>query len=424
MNPFMLSLKRLSLVVIIITALMLTLQQIALAAGTAEIYLSPSNQTVRVGELISVDVRVKSASDQVTAAEVYGNYDSQKLELVTVDGVGSNFNYSVDELGGDGNFESTRVALNNLSGDNSFTRLFFRALQAGDAEVSLDSQTQVSDPDGELVDVTLKSASVNVVEANSDSDTSAVGAGNAVSSSVEYVGYSIANIFITTSNPSEVSVAYGEAADQLDYVATAGGNDKTSHTVILDDTVLEPANTYYFRVDATDESGRRTSTSVSSFTTNGLSVELVIVDQNDNPVKTTFSVEGSDNDYQTDENGRVVLTGLASGIAELSIDRGWLRTTQETIVVSSDSIVSLPSLVEGRTIIVQSAANQEVTLQLSDSSPFNGVLGNILLALLILGGIALVVIPLRVFMPQWLRLSNRSQSSAGSTESVEQEGKK
>lgn len=369
-------LARLSLALSLVLLLSLVVWPVS-AAGAARLYVSPSSKTVSVGQSFSLDLRVDSGDESMTAVEANGTYDDAKLRLTSIDTSGSPFDMEAEKSFGDGSFSIVRVALNNTKGDVLLARLNFEALATGQSDVDLNDDSQLSDPNGKFFNLERDSSSVSVNQSSPGPTASSnpTPTGHNMTVTPIYTGYSIVTFRVTTSRTSSAAIEYGLSADDLEFNAQSSAKSATLHTLSFNEALTRPATTYHYRVTSRSTSGSIATSPVGQVTTQGLSVNLQIVDANEQPVKAGVRVLGAETKQDTSDNGQLTLTNLTDGLHTLKIDTGW-RDSEHNIDLNRDIITNVAKSTQGVTTIEQEVVPPSVVVQL-DYVPFTFTAANV-----------------------------------------------
>jgi hypothetical protein len=102
----------------------------ALAQNTnnqpAKVYITPSNQTLKKGASLTVEIRENSGTTDANAIQANLTYPSDMLTLINIDQKSSAFPIVVQNEGSAGMISMARGIAGNLKGDNSVAKLTFR----------------------------------------------------------------------------------------------------------------------------------------------------------------------------------------------------------------------------------------------------------------------------------------------------------
>jgi hypothetical protein len=97
-------------------------------ADSGSTSLSASGGTYAIGTTFSVPVYENSGDTQVNVVQANMNYDSSKLELISIDTGQSGFNVKVSESGGSGAVKITRGSTSPVTGSVLLATLMFKAM--------------------------------------------------------------------------------------------------------------------------------------------------------------------------------------------------------------------------------------------------------------------------------------------------------
>lgn len=381
------------------------------AAGSANVYLRPATLTVTTGQTFTVEVRLDSGEQLMTAVEVYGTYDESAVEFIALDASGSPFNMAVEGTGGSGTFEIVRVAFDDAAGDALLARLTFKALRTGDTTLELLETSKLSDPDGVLFDLS-RSNTVISVSANqpnetttsngltpvnqsgtSQNQTSQSQGGLSMTVVPRYVGYTSASFVVETNLPSTVAINYGRSSENLEFTASSSQTEATFHVITLQDALLRPAEQYYFQSVSRTSAGADATGAIGNFTTQGIDVSVQVIDPDENPVSAI--IESNGQSVSTNDNGYVVLTNLSDGPHEITVRTGWWKTSRHTITVDRSYIQNSLRSLQGYSSIEQTVElpTQIVQLDYQPIASTPRTIGMFVLACIVV--LAVIVLGLR-----------------------------
>lgn len=160
---------------------------VALAAGSAELTLSPTNTTVETGDTFSLSVLVDPNGESLDTARVELEWDAAKLEVLSFD-LGSLFpnlspSNEIDNTNGDLSYGAYKFGT-AVTSSGTLATVTFHALASGSTTISVLSSSKLIADGEEMLDTSaLGSASITIsgesVESEAPEETSS---GSGVSS--------------------------------------------------------------------------------------------------------------------------------------------------------------------------------------------------------------------------------------------------
>ena len=328
-------------------------------AAAATLYLSPASSSVQQGNNISIAIRVNPGGDPVNAAQANLSYPTDKLNFVSITS-SSAFPFEVESSGGSGSVRIARGNISSVSGDQLVATVTFSAkTTTGTAAItfasgssiirSTDYQDILSGTTGGNYTVTApptptpsptpspspsspkpasgpSSASTSVTPAVAkDATAPKISDVKAVD-----IAYKTVVITWTTSEPASSIVSYGVTASYG--LSAIDGNFVTNHRVTLPADALASGTKFNFMVKSVDPAGNAATGNNGTFTTKGLTLRVIIVDQKGQAVKGALATLGS-RSALSDKQGHATLTELPSGKHQLTVKaRGKITTVMVTIL--------------------------------------------------------------------------------------------
>ncbi|MBI4256915.1 hypothetical protein HY626_02565, partial [Candidatus Uhrbacteria bacterium] len=139
---------------------------VALAAGSAELSLSPTNTSVETGDTFSLSVLVDPNGESLDTVRVELDWDASKLEVLSFD-LGSLFpnlspSNEIDNTNGDLSYGAYKFGT-AVTSSGTLATVTFHALSAGSATISvLSSSKLISDGEEKIDTSVLGSASITI----------------------------------------------------------------------------------------------------------------------------------------------------------------------------------------------------------------------------------------------------------------------
>lgn len=127
--------------VLAIVGLMLLLST---RAAVHQLYLTPNDGSIPVGQTFSLDLRMNSGTTPVNAVEAYVAYPVDQFELVSSSTDGGVFDINAPSSGvAAGIITISRGRVGGIAGDHKIATFTFRSLKAGNAGVALSRTSQL-----------------------------------------------------------------------------------------------------------------------------------------------------------------------------------------------------------------------------------------------------------------------------------------
>jgi hypothetical protein len=287
-------------------------------AASANMYLSASGSTAQGGTL-SISIRENSGSEPVNAASATITYPTGSLQYLSTSN-SSAFGIAAATSGGGGSAHVERGSLSPVTGAQTVAIVYFRVLaNSGSASIAFSSGQVLSANSNANIASSYSGTTVHLTAPVAapvapPADTippkiTDVKASNITASSVV--------ITWTTSEPASSSVDYGPTKDYG--LSTSDGTLITAHKIVLNSSLIVPAQQYHYAVKSADAAGNAASSPDSTFTTQGAKVVVSVRDQKNKPVKGA-KVSLLDSSAITDKNGKATVTGATVGKQTLVVD--------------------------------------------------------------------------------------------------------
>lgn len=352
--------------------------QLPVSAASASLRLN-APQRAQINEQIAVELAVNS-QEVVSAVEVRVNF-SDNLSFVGFDLTNSVFTNEVNSETGDGEIIFTRTSPSAQSGNQRVVTLLFNADESGQATVSIANSSNAASTNGEELTLNTPTASINISNEQAETNTQELAISEV---GEESVGYKQAVLNALTNQDASVFVKYGIEADDLNYTASSP-IESTSHRIALNESVLELGTTYYYQVVAVS-SGDYAESEVSSLTTKGVTVSLILTDAEGLPLSNVdVTLAETGDSVESDDNGQAVFENLATGSYSVYVGNA---TDDTRAIFVEGEVVSQPGRdANGNVVVTETVA--PVQFQLSfDYQPTTNPLVR---ALVVAGLLALVV---------------------------------
>ncbi|TAL50333.1 hypothetical protein EPN81_02985, partial [Patescibacteria group bacterium] len=139
---------------------------VALAAGSAELTLSPTNTSVATGDTFSLSVLVDPNGESLDTARVELDWDASKLEVLSFD-LGSLFPYlspsnEIDNTNGDLSYGAYKFGT-PVTSSGTFATVTFHALASGSTTISVLSSSKLIADGEEMINTSsLGSSSITI----------------------------------------------------------------------------------------------------------------------------------------------------------------------------------------------------------------------------------------------------------------------
>ena len=296
-------------------------------AASASLSLSPASSSVNQGATFTITVRMTS-DEPVNGVQANLSYPADLLDFVSI-GTSSAFSIVAENAGGGGSVRIGRGALPAVSGSQSVATVRFKArTSSGSAAVNFAGGSQVVSANSNANIMTGSSGGNYTLRPTATpAPASPAAAADTIPPTISSVKTSDAKtnsvtVSWTTSEPATSEVVYGLNTGYG--ISATDGNRVTEHRVVLNSPLLVPGKKYHFIVKSVDAAGNAASSQDSTFTTQGATLQVKVVNQDNKPVsgaKVTFGdVSGT-----TDKNGQAMIAGLAlgkqTGVVEHSGDK-------------------------------------------------------------------------------------------------------
>ena len=335
--------------------------QLVHAAGAATISFSPSNGNYEIGKSFSVNVNVNNGAVPTATAQVILNYDTSKLQLTNLASASEPFETQFGSATTGGTIDVTRASLNgDITGSNSFMRLTFKALAAGNGTVTVTSGSSIlkADDSSQIWNESLTTATYSVVapvivaptptpnptpapttpsptptnpsspsptpqnntanpaqpEANETAVESNPPAAELVDEQPQVTERSLKRVSLSlkTKSPVRAKVLYG--IDGQLSSATQETELSTNPTISLDPKLLVPGRTYSYKVVLTDEQGSVTETDIATFRAKGFNLRVLLRDKDNKPLaKVKVTLRSEPREGTTNDEGIVEFEDVELG---------------------------------------------------------------------------------------------------------------
>ena len=415
-------------------------------AATGLIYLTPATSSVQANNTIVLALRINPGTT-VNGVQATVNFDTSKLQFVSVDTSGSPFNVRLQQsqTGGTltlarGNLDggvssdaivatitlkatastgSTSVTIANANATATDSNYTNPAVQNAAVSVSVPTcangqtgtppncvtpvpvvataPTTPASPVTKAVPV-IKSGTTDVRSDAQAAASAALPSAVIISTPAPKISgvnaiaqYTLASLSITTDIPTITYVKYG--LDKSLKFATPESDLTTNHVINLDSKLLAPGETYYYAFVAKTAAGKIQESAVKSFQTHGLTVKIKVMDAHQKPLRNKMVVLHSvAYTTKTDNDGIATITNATPGLHHLEYKAGKKVLSQTILVANNVTTVGAN----------QAAAVQNFALVFKVTSTAKGlVVITVLLTLILLVG-AVVVLFKRVGSPKLL----------------------
>jgi len=302
------------------------------AAASASMSLSVSSSSVAKGSYLTVYIRENSGSEPVNAAQANFSYPSNLLQYSSISN-SSAFSVVAQNSAGGGSVNIGRGALPSVSGSQLIASVTFKALTdsgtasfgftGGSSVVSANSNTDIA------ASKTGTSARLVVPVPPAPKDTTPPTISKV---SVKDVSTNTATITWTTSEPATSEIDYGFTTGYG--LSATNGNLTTDHSIVLSSALVIPATTYHFVVKSADQAGNSASSSNQAFTTAGIPITVLVMDEQSNKPVVGARVAWNNEISTTNTQGRATLQNLPAGTTTIVVRVGG-NTFAQTVAVSS-----------------------------------------------------------------------------------------
>lgn len=347
--------KQLPIIYIIVVAAIfgsMVLLHGALAA-TGRIYISPATKSVQNGTTFTVELRINPGGRSADGVQATLNFDAAKLQYVGRDAGGSAFpvgiiasqtatsatteratfgtppttdvlieRFSFKAIAGSG---TTSISVSNAKGSDS-NGLFDTAVAGTQVSLTTPPPTPTPTPDQTPNPVpTTPKPTPNPDNQQPSTPTERPTTTTRVTSDVApelsvndtIVAFTQARFKVSTNKPTRAYIAYGLDAGAL--VQTPLSALSMSHSIELDETILQPGTAYVYKIVLADEAGNVSESPIKSFKTKGFTVIITIVDKRQQPlVNQQVTLRSDPITVKTDTSGRAVFTDIAPGTHTLT----------------------------------------------------------------------------------------------------------
>ena len=354
---------------IIITLLFLvTLPSDVIAASTGEIYLSPSSSSLVIGSQLNLALRVNPGTP-IDTVQATVNFNPSLISFVSSSSSGSPFSCLSDTTTSSSVAITCYITGSSVSSDSLIKNLTFNTVATGSTSLSItNAETALSGtpyyPSVAGSSVTINPQPVSQPSSPSPSKTytytppvaAAPTAPKVVLQPINLnlkflVGqiYSLkAIIDISSSANASYLIKYGQSQTNLS--STTASTQPTNKTTISLDN-LSPKTVYYYQVVAIDSNNITQTFKISSFTTNGVSLNLQLLSANYQPISNTVvHLSGQNTAQKTDANGKVTFYNLVPGTQSFYFYSNGKKYSQQFFVPIQPNGVNL--LPQNQTIVL------------------------------------------------------------------------
>lgn len=338
-------------------------------AATGSIYLTPATSTVSTGGTITVSVRINPSAN-VNGVQATLNFDASKLTYVSTDTSGSAFSTQLQQTQSGGTVTMVRGDLTGfVSTDSLVETVTFRAAAGSGSTALTLSNANATDGTGTYTNPSTTGASVSFSTPVSPPATCPAGqtgtppncttppatgssgdtSGGATTDpspsqpaskpagstpatvTAKKVAYTSAVITTASTAPTRVYIRYG-IGDSMN-LQTPVSELATSHSIVLDPSLLVPGMTYSYVIVATNQQGIVSQSAPAQFKTKGLSLKIGVFDSNHKPLRNKpVTLHSSPQTVKTDNDGYAVFNGAAPGTHHVIYTVG-KKTYDQTVAV-------------------------------------------------------------------------------------------
>jgi hypothetical protein len=291
----------------------LVLQAGPVFAASATMSLLSSGSAAQ-GSIISVTIKENSGSEPVNAVQANLSYSADLLSFVGISS-SSAFGVVAQNSGGGGAVQIARGTTSAVTGNQTVAYVSFKALSSGGtASVSVAGGSSIvsANTNGNILagtsgtNIVLKAQPPAPVAPPPDTTPPKI-----TDIKSTNVTFNSSTITWTTSEPASSEVDYG--LNNGYGIAAVDNNYVTDHKVTLSSPIIAPGIKYHYLVKSTDPSGNTASSPDATFTTQGATLLITVLNQKNNkPVKGAKVELGSFSGI-TDKKGQLTLSGFALG---------------------------------------------------------------------------------------------------------------
>lgn len=280
----------------------------ALAASTPRLYIKTRQTTVQQGSNFTVNLIVDGNATNIDTLDITLRFPKENLTFVQMNTVSSKFDTFVPSNptaeSGKLMVSAARLTQSTLGNNVPVANFVFTAAKTGPVE--FDVSSSVGAHNGSRVSLITEKLPITIVAGNGTTNSITIS-----DVTVSKTTTSSGEISWKTNAPTTGSVAYGTSTN---YGFSASDNKNgTTHKLMLGKR-FGGNTTVHFQISAATLTGNATVSGDYSFTTNGYSVQLRVLDEDGKPlVDKEVSVNGSNNTLTTDSSGSVMLANLSAG---------------------------------------------------------------------------------------------------------------
>ncbi len=344
-------------------------------AATGSIYLAPATVSVQKDSNVTVAVRINPGTN-VDGVEANLTFDTTQLKFIGFNSAGTQFDAKLMEKVTGG---TVNIARGNLSGgvssDALVTQVIFQAVgSAGSINVNLTGNATSSgsytspNTSGATIKITVPTTppptttpttppptqdpapsaptspapsadpgTTNTPPTNtngsdgSSSPGQAASSGSAVNVSSSDIQFTKAGIELKSEKPFKAYIVYGTNG-QLN-LQTAPTELGTKHTVVLDESKLQPGTSYQFKIISEDANGVRSESTAQTFKTKGYTLRITILGKSNKPLKKQQITLYSDpQKARTDNSGVALFDNVSPGTHTVEYEQDGKKYSQKVLV--------------------------------------------------------------------------------------------
>lgn len=181
--------------------------------------------------------------------------------------------------------------------------------------------------------------------------------------------------------PAKVTIKFGLSEGELLFQTTQTPLG-TTHQIAIDEKILIPGTTFFYKVIADTADGKTNESSIQSFKTKGFTVTFKVLDKDKKPVQNKkFTLFSEPQTATSDDDGVVTFENVAPGNHTLETEQGKQKLKQQVSVANTLATDSTG---------LQSAQAQNVVVTFAEltaarSLPTGIIIGTVILTVLVLG---------------------------------------
>lgn len=366
--------------IVALQALLAAMPLTANAAATAQLYLSPSSQSVTNGSNLTFSVVVNTNGTSVNSVQSVLTYSAANFSYVSIS-PGAAFGIFPSPSVSSGSIQFSAATTGSVTGTQTVATITLKAVgngsspmslaavcAPGDYSLSCSAAYNSSTSENDLASVSGGTYTVNAPTstpsgggggggsspaASSGSSSGSAGTAGASTSTapaataapqpgataagapkisnlkVSKVTDTSAEITWQTDMPATSQVHYG-LSDKYGLVANGSGLT-TDHKVVLAAPHLQKGQTYHFIASSANAAGASASSANQTFSTPGFTVTLIIRDQSSKPIDKAKVTMGKLTKV-TNDKGEVIFADIPAGTQGVTIKAG-NKTTVASVEV-------------------------------------------------------------------------------------------